>query len=540
MQFRGPHSRFSRLSGKLVLALGGLIVGLLLAELVARLFDAAPPQRRIGLGAGDTVYQKSPNPILAYELKPNYRNDHPDRVLTCDRTNSHGLRDAERTIQKPKNIRRVILLGDSVVQSIDIPNTQDLVHNQLERLYTDGQTEVLNFGVTGYCTLSEVELLESRGLHFQPDIVLLIFVKNDFENFNLAALQLMAANRPKSLTEVLTGWSHLLRFGRAYWSPLSCGVHEDPVKKNRQAIGDNNVTVGLARLRKLADRHGFQPIIAVWPDFLDDGFSDSMFMENTNDLVIERLAATVRIPCVRMSDYFTAIWKADFATSNPRADWTAQLDGMHLNEAGSRVAAKCLFELLADVQRRPPPAYSAASASQDSLDAAAIRFARTLSSGQDLAEGYRRAGILLMQRNQINEGIESFEEALRIRPDYAEAHTNLGSALGRLGEYERAIIQLKEAVRLAPNDAQARNNLGVALEALERTKDAIAQFGEAVRLDPNYVKARSNLGAALAGIGHTSEATAQYREILRLKPNDVDARNQLQRLVELTHQDATP
>lgn len=539
MKARGPHSQLSRLTGKLALAFGGLVVGLLLAELFVRLSDGAPHERRIGLGAADTVYQKSPNPILAYELKPNYRNDAPDLVLTCDRTNAHGLRDAERTIFKPKDVRRIILLGDSVVQSIDIRHTEDVVHHQLERLYTDSKTEVLNFGVTGYCTLSEVELLESKGLKFQPDIVVLIFVKNDFENFNMAALQLMAANRPMNLIEHLTVHSHLFRLCRASWRPLSCGTHEDPVKRNRQAIGDDNVTVGLTRLRKMADQNGFQPIVAVWPDFRDDGFADSVFMENRDELVIERLAATAHIPCVRMSNYFAANWKSNYAASNPRRDWTAGLDGMHLNEVGSRVAAECLYKLLADVQRLPPE-YPASLTSQDSIDTAAVRLARSWGSDQDLAEGYRRAGILLMQRNQIHEGLESFEEALRIRPDFAEAHFNLGSALGRLGEYEQAVVQLQKALLLAPNHTEAHNNLGVALEELGRRNEAIAHYREAVRLDAKFFKARSNLGAALVGIGRISEATAQYRELLQLKPDDFDAHEQLQRLIDGPHQDTTP
>ncbi|MGY8688937.1 MAG: hypothetical protein ACKVHP_14540, partial [Verrucomicrobiales bacterium] len=39
---------------------------------------------------------------------------------------------------------------------------------------------------------------------------------------------------------------------------------------NKDAIGDNNVVDGFKRLRALADREGFQPLIAIWPRFLDD------------------------------------------------------------------------------------------------------------------------------------------------------------------------------------------------------------------------------------------------------------------------------
>ena len=52
---------------------------------------------------------------------------------------------------------------------------------QLEMRYGDGQTEVLNFGVSGYCTLAEVELLEVKGIQFQPDLVVLVFVEKRFQ-----------------------------------------------------------------------------------------------------------------------------------------------------------------------------------------------------------------------------------------------------------------------------------------------------------------------------------------------------------------------
>ena len=77
-----------------------------------------------------------------------------------------------------------ILLGDSVVEGdgIRIRQVDDLISRQLEMLYGDG-TQVLNFAVSAYSTLAEVELLRVKGLQFNPDTVVLIFVENDFDNF---------------------------------------------------------------------------------------------------------------------------------------------------------------------------------------------------------------------------------------------------------------------------------------------------------------------------------------------------------------------
>ena len=79
------------------------------------------------------------------------------------------------------------MLGDSVVEGVGLRDLDDTVSRQLEKLYPDGRTEVLNFGVSAYCTLAEVELLEVKGLAFDPDVVILVFVENDYLNFNREA-----------------------------------------------------------------------------------------------------------------------------------------------------------------------------------------------------------------------------------------------------------------------------------------------------------------------------------------------------------------
>ena len=61
---------------------------------------------------------------------------------------------------------------------------------------------MLNFGVSGYCTRAEIELLETKGLAFDPDVVVVVFVENDFDNFNTQLTDL-AVRAPDS---ALAGW----------------------------------------------------------------------------------------------------------------------------------------------------------------------------------------------------------------------------------------------------------------------------------------------------------------------------------------------
>jgi len=197
--------RILHVLAKPCLALVATALALGVGELIVRTLGVAPEVRAIGVSSRDSVFKRSTNPILSYELKANYRNDKPDLRLNCESTNSHGLRDIERSIDKPPGVKRVILLGDSIVEGYGIRES-DTISRQLERLYADGMTEVLNFGVSGYCTLAEVELLGVKGIAFSPDQVVLVFAENDFDNFNMNAVPMgETIDRPECCSSIRGG-----------------------------------------------------------------------------------------------------------------------------------------------------------------------------------------------------------------------------------------------------------------------------------------------------------------------------------------------
>jgi lysophospholipase L1-like esterase len=260
-----PRASHRRLAGPAV-ALCATLLALLAGEGIVRLLGRAPEIKAIRLGsAHDTVreyecfYKRSTNPVLGFELKANCRSDNPDFIQTYERTNSHGQRDKERALEKPDGVRRILILGDSVVEGYGLRESET-ISRRLEDLYPDGSTEVLNFGVSAYCTLAEVELLEVKALRFDPDVVVIVFVENDFDNFNREAFPLGGTIDRPAIAEVLFEKSHLFRLTSVQLNLFHFGAEADPVRWNKDAIGDNNVAEGLSRFRQLADRHGFQPL----------------------------------------------------------------------------------------------------------------------------------------------------------------------------------------------------------------------------------------------------------------------------------------
>jgi hypothetical protein len=100
---------------------------------------------------------------------------------------SDGMREPGLTIQKPANTLRVALMGDSAVESLQVPieNTYgQLIEKNLGPI-NGNKVQVLNFGNSGYSTTQECLSLEEKVFKYQPDLVLLGYSNRDMmENWS--------------------------------------------------------------------------------------------------------------------------------------------------------------------------------------------------------------------------------------------------------------------------------------------------------------------------------------------------------------------
>ncbi|MHC4532471.1 MAG: tetratricopeptide repeat protein [Planctomycetota bacterium] len=510
---------------KPAVAVCATLFALLAAEAFVRILGRAPGMKPIQLSSYDCIYKRSTNPILGFELKANCRSDDPDFIQTYERTNSHGQRDRQRKLQKPDGVRRVLLLGDSVVEGYGLSESET-ISRQLEDLYPDGSTEVLNFGVSAYCTRAEIELLEVKGLRFDPDVVVLVFVENDFDNFNREAFPLgQTIDRP-AVVKALFRKSHLFRLASVRLNLFHFGAEADPVRWNQHAIGDNNVAEGLKRFRELAERHGFQPLVAIWPRFSDDRIADVCFMpQGSKQLVVEHLAAMYDIPSVRLSEFFQRHYADSPSKVNPRLHYSAG-DELHPSPEGSRVAAKALKEILDGLEvGRAASAREIPRSAQS--DAEAIAAAKAL--GQDrpnYARVHNRMGTELLKMGKLTEAVAEFKQALEADPTYAGAHNNLGITYERLGN-EEAQAQFERAIQLRPDFTHAHFNLARILMQKKHVAEAVTELQQTIQIDPNHVGALNMLGMALGRQQKFAEAQAHLERAVRLEPDHAEARNNL-------------
>src|SRR3989344_3071728 len=156
-----------------------LIFSFFLAEGIFRAYNYIQAKDLVFQGQG--LHEKVDNPRLGHVLLPNLTIVRDNDAVY--NTNSDGMRDMEYSVGHSNEVYRIVIIGDSVTFGSSV-NQSDIYPEVLERELNQGlpenyKIEVLNLGVSGYSTVSEVELFKLKGLKYNPDLVILAYVLND-------------------------------------------------------------------------------------------------------------------------------------------------------------------------------------------------------------------------------------------------------------------------------------------------------------------------------------------------------------------------
>jgi hypothetical protein len=118
-------------------------------------------------------------------IRPNSRFHHTSRDGRWEfRTNGAGFRnDRDFPHAKPPGSVRVLCLGDSHTQGYEVRQEATFASVIERRLAARGlKAEVLNAGVSGFGTAEQLAFLETEGIRYQPDVVVVGFFANDYED----------------------------------------------------------------------------------------------------------------------------------------------------------------------------------------------------------------------------------------------------------------------------------------------------------------------------------------------------------------------
>ncbi|MFN2425116.1 MAG: GDSL-type esterase/lipase family protein [Candidatus Binatia bacterium] len=141
------------------------------------------------------------------------------------RWNALGYNDADYPLEKPPGTLRVVVIGDSYVEAVQVAQDRSF-HNLLETRLARGspaRVEVIALGASGAGPRRSLETLRSLGLRYRPDIVVFEFLGfNDVSDdsaelsaaFHAQMRRLEQVSSRVYLPEVWRGessWAHRLR-----------------------------------------------------------------------------------------------------------------------------------------------------------------------------------------------------------------------------------------------------------------------------------------------------------------------------------------
>ena len=146
------------------------------------------------------------DPAIGYRLKPGARVRFTTSEFDTEiAINGSGLRDDQEIGPKAPNERRILVLGDSLVLSVQVPLAQTftkLLEARLNARPSPYHYRVINAGVQGYGPVEELLLFHAIAASIRPDLVIdTLFVGNDAEEAVTSEARLDGEGR--QMTDVL-------------------------------------------------------------------------------------------------------------------------------------------------------------------------------------------------------------------------------------------------------------------------------------------------------------------------------------------------
>jgi lysophospholipase L1-like esterase len=367
---------------ELALLVAAAAVGLLLAEVALRLdyslsysgtledlqSQAAPPPAGSSVYLGQILRMNS-EPRLVYTLLPNLDVTFLKGPL---RTNAEGWREEEIPLAKEPGTLRVVGIGDSVMFGWGVEESErymDRLELGLNQAYPQRRWQSLALAVPGYNLVMEVAALETFGLEYSPDLIIIGFSTNDFclPNFVLprrsiwsldSFLGLYLARGKAAAPRLVERLDVLIRppptgegaGGRGQRRPTDffatyCAPQNVP-RAYRQLVGADSFLAALGRLVRIGRDHGI-PVV-----FLHQGIGQGFLPLGVTDEAVpaeitQALAAATRLEGLIVAD-LTPRFRELLADGTDPATLLLSSADPHPSALGHELIASLLQSFLAE------------------------------------------------------------------------------------------------------------------------------------------------------------------------------------------------
>jgi len=159
-----------------------------------------------------------------------------------NRMNGAGLRDNEHTLNKEPGTYRIALLGDSVVEAlqVDLNDTfGKILERRLNKANPSEHYETINFGCGSYSTGQEVVQYEREGAKYKPDAIVLVYNRGD-------SMESVVTSKDRKRTEPRP-YFYIDRFGQLKEDDSVLAANFDKLKPNllRDWLRKNSAIYGV-------------------------------------------------------------------------------------------------------------------------------------------------------------------------------------------------------------------------------------------------------------------------------------------------------
>jgi tetratricopeptide (TPR) repeat protein len=100
------------------------------------------------------------------------------------------------------------------------------------------------------------------------------------------------------------------------------------------------------------------------------------------------------------------------------------------------------------------------------------------------AKSYNDQGLEALKKNQYDQAITDFNQAIKLNPKFDLAYNNRGFAYYSKKNYDKALADFNKAIALNPKYAVAYSNRGMIYSAKRDFNKAFADYNKAIQLDP--------------------------------------------------------
>jgi lysophospholipase L1-like esterase len=271
--------------------------------------------------------------------------DRPRRYFFAEA--SRSVRDYYYPVQKPSGTFRIATIGDSFTFG-DLIALDDTYSKRLERMLNLNEgaprVEVLNFGVSGYSSYQERQVLKTA-LQYSPDLVVLQITLNDPELHSfIPRREVIQKDGLVHAHGIWDHWKNLdLIFTRLENTHLRNEYHEYFLKLFSAPRTIKNFEKGLAKIKLFSSR-GNIPVVAVLFPLFSEPLDNTYPFTSLHQKVAEE-AAKFNIPLLDLFDTYRGI--------PPIRLEVLPGENAHPNEIANRMAAEEIYRWLSEQRLLP-------------------------------------------------------------------------------------------------------------------------------------------------------------------------------------------